>query len=169
MIRLHLRHRTPTLAALLVTGAAAIAAAGCGSSDDSSTTTGPTAADAQDAYAATKSKLSNLGSRIGAALSGASGQSVDQLESQFSDLQQQAQQQVDAIRDLDVPGQLADERDALSDAVDKGKDDIRELVAAVRDKDAAAARTAAQNLVTDSATIKSARQKFESALSSATR
>lgn len=150
--------RLVTLIALLATAALI----GCGSDE-------PSADDAQEAYQSVQSRLSDLGQSIGEELQAARGRSDAALQRAFTQLQARADEATQQLRDLDVPGELADERDALRDAVDRGTDDLGDVVAAIRDKDAAAAREAAQQLVIDSDAIRRAREAFEQALDEATR
>lgn len=154
-----LSRRIPPLIALLATAALI----GCGGSDD------PSAEDAQSAYRSVQSQLSDLGQSIGRQLQSSAGQSDAALQRAFTQLQERADQATEQLRELDVPGDLADERDALRDAVDRGTEDLGDVVAAIRDADPAAAGEAARQLIADSQAIADARAAFERALDEATR
>jgi hypothetical protein len=147
------------LTALLV----AAALVGCGDSDE------PSADDAKAAYESVQTRLSNLGDSIGRQLQSAGGQSDEALERAFGELQARADAATEQLRGLDVPDDLADERDALRDAVDRGTDDLGDVVSAVRGADVDAAREAVEQLVADSEAISEARDAFERALDEATR
>lgn len=151
--------RILSLIALLAT----VALIGCGGDDS------PSADDARASYESVQSRLQSLGADIGRQLQDARNQSNARLETAFDQLQTRADEATEQLRDLDVPDNLADERDALRDAVDRGTDALGDIVRAVRDGDAEAAGEAAQQLVADSAAIRTARQNFEQALDSATR
>ncbi len=153
------RTRLLPLLALL----AAVALIGCGGDDS------PSADDASSAYESVQSRLQNLGQDVGRQLQDARNQTNARLERAFDELQTRANEATEQLRDLDVPGDLADERDALRDAVDRGTDSLGDVVQAIRDADADAAGEAAQQLVEDSEAIRTARQKFEQALDAATR
>lgn len=154
--------RSPRLLPLLAVLATA-ALIGCGGDD------GPSAEDARSSYESVQSRLQNLGQDIGRELQDARNQTDARLERAFDQLQERADEAAEQLRDLDVPGDLADERDALRDAVARGADGLGELVDAVRNADAQAAGQAAQQLVQDSAAIRTAREQFERALDAATR
>jgi cytochrome c556 len=147
------------LAALL----AAVAAAGCGSSD------APSADDAKTAYQSVRTQLSELGTSIGGAIQGAGRSTDSQLSETFSSLKENGRDTVARLDDIKVPDSLDDERQALRDAVAKGTDDLADIATAAKASDAAAARTAAQQLVSDSQDIRDARVKFEQALNDATK
>jgi hypothetical protein len=147
------------LAVLLATAALV----GCGGSD------APSADDAKSAYESVQSELENLGQDIGRQMQGAGNQTDDALERSFDELQERADAATERLRDLDVPDDLADERDALRDAVDRGTDGLGDIVEAVRNADATAASEAAQQLVADSEEIRKAREAFERALDEATK
>ena len=142
---------------------AAAALAGCGGDDS------PSAEDARASYESVQQRLQDLGRDIGREIQDARNQTDARLERAFDQLQQRADEATEQLRDLDVPGDLADERDALRDAIERGADSLGEIVQAVRDADVAAAGQAAQDLVTDSEAIRTARQEFERALDDATR
>jgi cytochrome c556 len=147
------------LTALLV----AVAAAGCGSSD------APSADDAKSAYESVRTQIVDLGGSIGGAINGASRSTDSQLSETFSSLKERGRSAVARLDDLQVPDSLDDERQALRDALDKGSDDLADIATAAKASDADAARTAAQQLVSDSQDIRDARDKFERALDDATK
>ncbi len=147
------------LAALLV----AVAAAGCGSSD------APSADDAKTSYESVRSQIVDLGGSIGDAINGASRSNDGQLSETFSSLKARGRSAVARLDDLKVPDSLDDERQALRDALDKGSDDLADIATAAQASDADAARQAAQQLVADSADIRTARDNFERALDDATK
>lgn len=147
------------LAVLLV----AVAAAGCGSSD------APSADDAKSAYQSVRTQISGLGSSIGTAIEGAGRSTDSQLSETFSSLKERGRSAVARLDDVKVPDSLDDERQALRDALSKGTDDLADIATAAKASDAAAARTAAQQLVSDSQDIRDARAKFEQALDDATK
>ncbi len=145
------------LAALLATAALI----GCGGSSQ------PSAADAKTAYAPLRVQIVTIGGSIGAAITAASRETDVQLESAFSALAARGRAAVARLDSLKVPDSLVAKRDALRDAIDKGTGDLSDIATAARAHDAAAARTAAEQLVSDSQQIGTARAAFESALSSA--
>lgn len=149
------------LAALLA--AIALIGAGCGggSSDQ------PSASDAQSAYASVRTQISTLGGSIGGAIGGASRETDVQLADAFAALAARGRAAVARLDDLEVPDDLVAKRDALRDAVDKGTGDLTDIATAARASDAAAARTAVQQLIADSQEIRDARAAFERALSDA--
>jgi hypothetical protein len=146
----------------LIAVLATAALIGCG--DDA-----PSAEDARSSYQSVQSSLLNLGRDIGREIQDARNQTDARLERAFDELQERADAATEQLRDLEVPDDPADERDALRDAVDRGTDDLADIVAAVRDADAEAAGEAAQQLVADSEAIRKAREAFEQALDAATR
>jgi hypothetical protein len=154
--------RSPRLLSLLAVLATA-ALIGCGGDD------GTSADDARTAYESVQSRLQNLGQDVGRQLQAAQSQTNERLERAFDQLQQRADEATAQLRDLDVPDDLADERDALRDAVARGRDALGDVVDAVRGADAQAAGEAAQQLVEDSDAIRRAREQFEQALDAATR
>ncbi len=147
------------LAALL----AAAALIGCGSSGSSQ----PSASDAKAAYAPLRVQIVAIGGSIGAAITAANRETDVQLESAFSALAARGRAAVARLDSLKVPDSLVAKRDALRDAIDKGTGDLSDIATAARAHDAAAARTAAEQLVSDSQQIGTARAAFESALNSA--
>jgi cytochrome c556 len=149
------------LAALLAT--VALIGAGCGSSSSDE----PSASDAQSAYSSIRTQISGLGDSIGSAITGASRQTDVQLADSFAQLDDRAQATVERLQSLDVPDDLKDEQQALSDALDKGTGDLADIARAARASDAAGARAAAQQLITDSQQIRDARAAFERALNDA--
>ncbi len=153
--------RSPRLISLVAVLATA-ALIGCG--DDA-----PSADDARSSYESVQSRLQDLGQDIGRQMQDARNQTDARLERGFDQLQERADAATEQLSDLDVPGDLADERDALRDAVDRGTDALGDVVAAVRAGDVQAAGEAAQQLVEDSQAISEARAKFERALDAATR
>jgi hypothetical protein len=147
------------LAALLA--AVALTGAGCGGSDE------PSAADAQTAYSSVRTQISGLGDSIGTAINGASRQNDVQLSSAFAQLNDRGQAAIERLDALEVPDELRDERQALSDALDQGTGDLADIASAARASDADAAREAAQQLIADSKRISDARAAFERALNDA--
>jgi hypothetical protein len=147
----------------LVAVLATAALIGCGGDD------GPTADDASSAYESVQTGLENLGQDIGRQMQDARSQTNARLERAFDQLQARADEAAEQLRDLDVPDDLADERDALRDAVDRGTDSLGDIVDAARNADPDAATEAAQQLVEDSDAIRTAREEFEQALDAATR
>lgn len=154
--------RRPTSLIALLATAAAIGA-GCGDSDE------PSAEDAQAAYDSLQTRIENLGGAIGAELQAARNQTDAALERAFERLEQRGDAVVQQLRDLEVPDDLTDERNALRDAIERGTQDLGDIVTAVRESDPDAARQAAEDLVTDSQAISEARAEFEQALENATR
>jgi hypothetical protein len=148
----------------LLLAVAALAGAGCGSSDD-----GTSADDAQAAYQSVRAQITGLGASIAGAIDNASRSTDTQLSSAFSRLQDQGQAAVARLDRLDVPDDLQDERQALRDAVENGTNDLADIASAAKRSDAAAARKAAQQLVSDSSKIGAARAQLERALNDATR
>lgn len=146
------------LAALL----AAFALAGCGGGSDQ-----PSASDAQTAYSSVRTQLTGLGSSIGVAITAASRETDAQLAAAFSALAARGRAAVARLDELDVPDDLVAKRNALRDAVEKGTGDLSDIATAARASDAAAARTAAQQLIADSQQIREARAAFERALNDA--
>lgn len=149
------------LAALL----AAVLLIGCGSSDSDQ----PSASDAQSAYSSVRTQVMTLGSSIGTAITSASRETDAQLSSAFSALAAQGHAAVERLDALDVPDDLVAKRNALRDAIQTGTGDLSDIATAARASDAAAARTAAQQLIADSEQIRTARMQFEQALNAATK
>ncbi len=144
------------LAALVV--AVFLTACGGGSSD------APTAADAKAAYAPVQTKIKGLGTDIGAAVAQASSATDAELATQFDALADRGRAQKAEIDAVEVPDSLVAERNALRDALDKGTDDLTDIATASKASDAAAARTAAEKLISDSEQIREARDAFGAAL-----
>jgi hypothetical protein len=140
----------------------ALIGAGCGGGSDQ-----PSADDAQSAYSSIRTQISGLGDSIGSAMTGASRQTDVQLANSFSQLDDRAQATVERLQALEVPDDLRDERQALSDALDQGTGDLADIARAARASDAAGARAAAQQLIADSQQIRDARAAFERALNDA--
>ena len=140
----------------------ALAGAGCGGGSDQ-----PSAADAQTAYASIRAQIRGLGGSIGTAIGDASRETDAQLSSAFAQLNDRGQAAVARLEALDVPADLADERQALRDALEQGTADLADIARAAKASDADAARQAAQQLIEDSQTIRDARARFESALDAA--
>lgn len=150
------------LAALLA--AAALIGAGCGSSSSSDE---PSAADAQTAYSSVRTQISGLGDSIGTAITGASRQNDAQLADAFAQLNDRGQAAVARLQALEVPDELRDERQALSDALDQGTGDLADIARAARASDPSAASAAVRQLIADSQQIRDARARFERALNDA--
>jgi len=148
------------LAALLAT--VALIGAGCGSSSDE-----PSASDAQSAYSSIRTQISGLGDSIGGAIVGARSQTDVQLADAFAQLNDRAQATVERLQALEVPDDLRDEQQALSDALDRGTADLADIARAARASDADAAKAAAQQLIADSQQIRDTRATFERALNNA--
>ncbi len=146
-------------AALLA--AAALLGAGCGGSSQ------PSASDAQTSYSSIRTQISGLGTSIGTAMTGASRETDVQLAAAFAQLDSRGQAAVARLDALKVPDDLRDERQALSAALQRGTGDLADIARAARASDAAAARTAATQLIADSQQIRDARAAFERALNSA--
>jgi hypothetical protein len=142
--------------------AVALIGAGCGSSSDQ-----PSADDAQSAYQSVRAQISGLGDSIGPAIVGAGSETDAQLSRAFAQLQARGQAAVERLQGLEVPDELKAKQQALSDALDRGTDDLADIASAARDSDAAAARTAVQELIADSQEIRDARAAFERALNDA--
>ncbi|HEV7774391.1 MAG TPA: hypothetical protein VGO48_14010 [Conexibacter sp.] len=149
------------LAALLA--AVALIGAGCGSSSSDE----PSAADAQTAYSSVRTQITGLGDSIGTAITSASRQNDVQLADAFAQLNDRGQAAVARLGALEVPDELRDERQALSDALDQGTGDLADIARAARASDADGARQAAQQLIADSQRIRDARARFERALNDA--
>lgn len=154
--------RLPCLV-LALAALAGAALAGCGDSDE------PSAEDTQAAYESLQTRIENLGGAIGTELQAARNQTDAALERAFERLEQRGDAVAAQLRDLEVPDDLVDERNALRDAIEKGTNDLGDIVTAVRESDPDAARQAAEDLVTDSEAIREARDEFEQALENATR
>lgn len=144
--------------------AGSLAFAGCGGSDSDD---GPSAEDAQRAYAAAEAKLTAFGTQLGEALTNAGSQTDAQLATQFSDLSDEVDEQIDDIQALEVPEDLTKSKDDLVDALKDGQDDIEAIASAAQANDAAAARTAATQLVADSKDVTEARKSLKEALDNA--
>jgi hypothetical protein len=153
-----MRTRLIPLAVLL-----AAALAGCGDSDE------PSADEAKSAYGPIEARLSDLGESIARELQAAGARGDAALERAFAELERRGEAAAEQIDQLDVPDELADRRDALGDAIDRGTEDLGAIVDAVRDGDVDAARAAVEDLVGDSQAIGEARESFERALDDATR
>jgi len=150
------------LAALLA--AVALAGAGCGGDSGSD---GPSAADTQTAYSSVRAQITGLGDSIGTAITGASRDNDAQLADAFARLNARGQAAVARLQALEVPDELKDERQALSDALDQGTGDLADIASAARASDPAAASKAVQQLIADSQQIRDARAAFERALDGA--
>jgi hypothetical protein len=157
-----IRRQIP-LAAVLATAAAALGAAGCGSGSDQ-----PSAADTRAAYQSIRAQIVGLGGSIGQEITDASRETDAQLSIAFEQLHARGEAVIAKLRGLEVPSDLQDKRDALRDALDRGTADLADVADAVRAHDAAAARSAAEQLVRDSQTIRDTRDSFERALADAT-
>lgn len=140
-----------------------VALTGCGDSDE------PSAQETQEAYDAIQTRIEGLGAAIGAAVQAARSETDAAVERAFERLEQRGQAVQEQLSELAVPDDLADERDALRDAIERGSEDLGDIAAAVRASDPEAARQAAEDLVRDSQAIREARDAFEQALASATR
>jgi hypothetical protein len=149
------------LAALLA--AVALIGAGCGSSSDDE----PSAADAQTTYSSVRTQITGLGDSIGSAITGANRQTDVQLADAFDQLRARGHAAVTRLQGLDVPDSLADERQALRDALDQGTEDLGNIADAARASDASAASAAVRQLIADSQQIRDARAAFERALNDA--
>jgi hypothetical protein len=141
---------------------AAVALSGCGGGSGQ-----PSAADAKAAYASARAQIVGLGGSIGAAIGAASRETDVQLASAFDALATRGRAAVATLDALRVPGSLAAKRDALRNALEKGVGDLVDIASAARASDASAARTAAEQLISDSRTIRQARAAFERALNDA--
>lgn len=148
---------TALLAALALIGA------GCGSSSSDE----PSASDAQSAYSSVRTQISGLGGSIATAMTAASRETDTQLSEAFAQLQDRGQAAIDRLNAVEVPDDVRETRQALSDALARGTADLADIARAARDSDAAAARAAAQELIVDSQQIRDARAAFERALNDA--
>ncbi len=146
----------------LVAVLATVALIGCGGDDNG----GSSADDAKSALESVQSRASELRDEIDSRLA-----SLDnpRLEQAVDDLRAEADAAAEQLRDVDVPAGLADEREALRAAVERGQEGLDDVVDVVGDADASAVRDAAAGLVEDSEAIRTAREKFEQALDAATR
>jgi hypothetical protein len=142
--------------------AVALVGTGCGGGSDQ-----PSASDAQTAYSSVRTQIYSLGASIGTAINGASRQTDVQLARAFAQLEDRGRAAIARLDTLEVPDELRDQRQALSDALDTVTGDLADIARAARANDADAARQAAQQLIVDSRQIKDTRAAFERALDDA--
>jgi hypothetical protein len=143
--------RTRRAAALCLAALVSLAFAACGEDDDTAF---------KEDYNTAVKPLSELNDDIGSSLRGAAGQSNDAIAKKFQELADKAQQARDNLAELDPPEDAQKSFDQLLSSLQKGTDDLRAVATAAEDGDPAAARQAAQDLVSSGEQI----QKAETAL-----
>jgi hypothetical protein len=142
---------TRRAAALCLAALVSIAFAACGEDDDNAF---------KEDYNTAVKPLSELNADIGSSLSGAAGQSNDAIAKKFQELADKAQEARDNLAELEPPEDAQKSFDQLLSSLQKGTDDLRAVATAAEDGDPAAARQAAQDLVSSGEEI----QKAETAL-----
>jgi hypothetical protein len=144
-------NRTRRAVALCLAAFVSVAFAACGDDDDNAF---------KEDYNAAIKPLSELNQDIGSSLRGAGGQSNDAIATKFQQLADKAQQARDNLAELEPPEDAKQSFDQLLSSLQKGTDDLRAVATAAEDGDPAAARQAAQDLVSSGEQI----QKAETAL-----
>jgi hypothetical protein len=144
-------NRTRRAAALCLAALVSLAFAACGEDDDNAF---------KEDYNTAVKPLSELNDDIGSTLRGAAGQSNDAIANKFQELADKAQEARDNLAELDPPDDARKSFDQLLSSLQKGTDDLRAVATAAEDGDPAAARQAAQDLVSSGEQI----QKAETAL-----
>ena len=142
---------TRRAAALSLAALLSIAFAACGDDDDEAF---------KEDYNAAVKPLSELNQDIGSSLRGAAGQSNDAIAQRFEELADKAQQARDNLAEIEPPEDAKESFDQLLSSLQDGTDDLRAVATAAEDGDPAAARQAAQDLVSSGQQI----QKAETAL-----
>lgn len=140
--------------ALLTTTLLAVLAAGCG---------GDREEEFRKEYRPLDRQVLGLEQAVARSISGASGKSDKQIESQFGRLAKRTgelQQDVDA---LEPPGDLTAGKDDLVEAMGDAKAALRDIEKAAGDSDAPAARRATIQLVAASEDQRDSRRRLERA------
>lgn len=115
-----------------------------------------------DASNKTTSEISAIGQDIGSTVSGAGDQTDAELRRQFTRLADRAAKAVKDLDALDPPDDdIRKTVDELSSALTKGQKDLENIASAAGASDAAAARTATQELVKDSPAISAGNRKLK--------
>jgi hypothetical protein len=140
---------------------AAVIAAGCGGDD------GPSIADVKKAYGPVDNSLKNLGEDIQGAVKNASGKTDAALATQFDDLAEKTDAQIQDVRGMEVTDDLADERDALADALVLVKGDLADISTAAEQSNVTAAANAARSLITHAKTVTEAKDALDGGLKKA--
>jgi hypothetical protein len=143
-----------TLGAGAAALALALAAAGCGGDEAGSDSF-------KEDYQAESAKIERIGRDIAAAVGRAPRKSEADLARRFADLAGRARDSAAALEKLDPPEELADERDNLADAVERGSDDLRDVATALSASDAKGGAAAGRALTRDSGEIGAARRKLD--------
>ena len=143
--------------------AGALAVAGCGSSSDE----GPSAEDAQKEYAQVSDNLTDFGAKLQAEVASIPGKSDAELAPEFDALAQEANKQIMALKEIEVPEDVTEARDNLADAIGDGVDDLKAIADAGKTHDADAAAASFKKLVADSQDIDAAKKELKEALSKA--
>jgi hypothetical protein len=144
---------------------AALAGAGCGSDDDggdAATTPSPTQFRAQTRMATTE--ISGIGTRLGATLRSARGQTDKELAVAFDDLAADVRRSVRRLRGLRAPAATRPKVTALSRALNRVALDLAAIARTARAHDGAAARAATQKLVRDSPAVRDANSALKKAV-----
>jgi hypothetical protein len=139
--------------ALAALAACALVLAACGGEDDQAFI---------DASKKVTTEISDIGEDIGTTVSGAASQDDAELERQFTELADRAGKAVDDLDALDPPSEDTETTvNDLSSALTKGQKDLESIAAAAGDSDAAAARSATEELVKDSPAISAGNKKLK--------
>ena len=124
--------------------------AGCGGRSSSSTTSFKTS------YESVANQFKRTSQAIGTAIQQAPSKTDAQIGAAFQDLASRWQTALSQLQTLKPPSNLATTFNALRSAASRVKADLNAIVAAATNHDAAAAKQASNNLVTDILTAKSA-------------
>ena len=140
----------------------ALAIAGCGSSSSSSSE--PSVGQFKSAFAAERAKTKSLGTDVVAAVQGAGTKTASELATKFASLSSETTKAADAFRSMQVPDKYKSQVTTLANALDAAAADMKKISQAAQSNDAAAARTAAESLVTHAEKIQSTDQALTKAL-----
>jgi hypothetical protein len=135
--------------------AIALVAAGCGGDDDDNGNS------FKEDYLAQSGKIDGIGNDVGAAIQASSGQTNTEIADAFNDLAIRTKTAVSALQRLDPPDDLADERDALAKALQRGQADLQRVAQAANDGDVDAFRAAGSALSEGAPAIRTAREELD--------
>jgi hypothetical protein len=144
-----------TVAPILLALALIFGAAACG--DDSGD-------EFKDQYNQAVRPLSTLGDDIGDSLSGAGGQSNQELGAQFEKLADRANQTRKNLAELDPPEDATDQFGELLASLKQAVGDLRAVGASAREGDPAEAEQATQELVESGQRVQEAEADFKDAV-----
>lgn len=151
-----MRSRPTTIATIAVT--AGLALGGCGGSS------GPSLSAFKSGYSAQKTQFTALGKALASAITSAPKETNGALATEFQSLSTRATAQAASLRKLNAPSKYKSELDSLASSFDTIAGDLHAVSTAATQGNASAAKSAAEKLVQDAATLKTTDTKLSQQL-----